>query len=1098
MLPRMSSWFGLTPVIRDGFHLRRGSISTTSAVTNSYQMPPRSLISLRVNAFLTACIILCAIASPAAAQFSVPTFTKEFGGTSVILGQDVTVTFTIINNDGINDLTQVSFSDTLPTGLQVDDNLTGTCNGTAPTFTTTTITLTNATVLAGTQCQFALKVKGITAGTWTNPAITLNAMDSGAQDNTMSTAVSIDVVAPPVLTKAFTCSVTDIECSTITSTQAAIATSGGTSTLVYTITNPTGNTEELTGIALTDPFPGGILINSTATNTCGGSLTATPGTGLVFLTGGSVPIGESCAVTVDVIGSSTPSSPLCKTEENSATINSSNGGDGLTGHAMVTLVCPPAITKVFAPDPIAVNGTSTLTLTITNPNSDNFAQLTQVSFTDALPTSVNGESGTLTNGCPSTTKLHPCNVAPTFSSNTISLSDATIAPNTFCCMTLTVQGTAAGAQLNTTGSPTSKEGGTGTPATATLNVLTAPTGAKSFSPSQVAVNSSTTLIFTIQNPNPTGTPPLSVTLTDTFPAGLTGSGSASPAVCGTNNAAIVVSAGGVSITGASLPAGGSCVFDVTVTPSTSGSKVNNAMVCDPTAGCSSFTATLSVASPPSLLKTFSPSSIPLSTNTTLSFQITNPNTTTALSGVALSDTLPTGLTISSNPNLSNTCNGTVTDAPGTTSISLSGGSIAAGGSCTLSLSVTGNTAGTYSNTAGPVTSTEGGNGNSSTAMLTVVAPPSILKSFAVPSIPVGGSTTLSFQITNPNTSTALSGLAFTDNLPTGLVISSTPSVVDGCSGTVTANGGSTSITLSGGTVAANSSCTISLSITGTTAGSYKNTAGPIMSAQGGNGNSSSANLTVAAPPNLLKTFGAPTIPLGGSTTVNFQITNPNSTTAFTGVAFSDTLPTGLFVSATPGITNTCNGTVTATGGSTSISLSGGSIAVGGSCNISVSVIGNTAGLYTNTAGPVTSNEGGQGNSSMANLTVVSPPSILKTFNPVTIPVGGTTTVSFKISNSNNLPLTGIAFSDPLPTGLVVSTPTVTTDGCGGTLSAAAGATSISLSGGTVAANNFCTVTVSITGNTAGRSISCVTGPWSPISSSKRLRQAAPPWNTSAE
>ncbi len=44
---------------------------------------------------------------------------------------------------------------------------------------------------------------------------------------------------------------------------------------------------------------------------------------------------------------------------------------------------PPTITKAFSPDPIAINGISTLTFTLTNPNASN--ALNGVTFTDTLP-----------------------------------------------------------------------------------------------------------------------------------------------------------------------------------------------------------------------------------------------------------------------------------------------------------------------------------------------------------------------------------------------------------------------------------------------------------------------------------------------------------------------------------------------------------------------------------------------------------------------------------------------------------------------------------------------------------------------------------------
>ncbi|HSM84528.1 MAG TPA: CSLREA domain-containing protein, partial [Candidatus Limnocylindrales bacterium] len=53
------------------------------------------------------------------------------------------------------------------------------------------------------------------------------------------------------------------------------------------------------------------------------------------------------------------------------------------------------------------------------------------------------------------------------------------------------------------------------------------------------------------------------------------------------------------------------------------------------------------------------------------------------------------------------------------------------------------------------------------------------------------------------------------------------------------------------------------------------------------------NITVPAPPVIIKAFGAASIPLNGSTSLSFTIQNNNTTTSLTGVAFSDTLPAGL-------------------------------------------------------------------------------------------------------------------------------------------------------------------------------------------------------------
>ncbi|HEY2161557.1 MAG TPA: hypothetical protein VGH24_09645, partial [Solirubrobacteraceae bacterium] len=70
-----------------------------------------------------------------------------------------------------------------------------------------------------------------------------------------------------------------------------------------------------------------------------------------------------------------------------------------------------------------------------------------------------------------------------------------------------------------------------------------------------------------------------------------------------------------------------------------------------------------------------------------------------------------------------------------------------------------------------------------------VSPPTITKAFGAAGIPLNGSTSLTFTISNPNTSAALSGIAFTDNLPAWLVVAGTPNLTNSCDGTATATAG---------------------------------------------------------------------------------------------------------------------------------------------------------------------------------------------------------------------------------------------------------------------------------------------------------------------
>src|SRR5262249_42619383 len=152
----------------------------------------------------------------------------------------------------------------------------------------------------------------------------------------------------------------------------------------------------------------------------------------------------------------------------------------------------------------------------------------------------------------------------------------------------------------------------------------------------------------------------------------------------------------------------------------------------------------------------------------------------------------------------------------------------------------------------------------------------------------------------------------------------------------------------------------------------------IDSSDAGNGNTSSATLTVINPPSIQKTFGATSIPLNGTTSLSFQVRNPNTNSTLNGIAFTDSLPAGLVVATPNNLNNTCGGTATATAGSGSVSLTNNTLAAGASCTVSVNVQGTTAGQKDNSV-QVSSTNGGTGNTSNASLTVVGPPTITKAF-----------------------------------------------------------------------------------------------------------------------
>lgn len=126
---------------------------------------------------------------------------------------------------------------------------------------------------------------------------------------------------------------------------------------------------------------------------------------------------------------------------------------------------------------------------------------------------------------------------------------------------------------------------------------------------------------------------------------------------------------------------------------------------------------------------------------------------------------------------------------------------------------------------------------------------------------------------------------------------------------------------------------------------------------------------------------------------------------------------------------------------------------------------------------VASNGGASCNSVAGVLASVVPPVFSLVAAPDTISVSGTvtsSTLTYTIGNSGSIVrATGLAFSNTLPAGLVVASPSnASTDCSGGSLTASG--TSISYSGGLVPASASCTITVDIAA-TAGGSFTNTTG-----------------------
>jgi len=232
------------------------------------------------------------------------------------------------------------------------------------------------------------------------------------------------------------------------------------------------------------------------------------------------------------------------------------------------------------------------------------------------------------------------------------------------------------------------------------------------------------------------------------------------------------------------------------------------------------------------------------------------------------------------------------------------------------------------------------------------------------------------------------------------------------------------------------------------------------------------------PPQFIGPSGSTVISLGATTALPFTIINPNAATTLTGLGVNDLLSLGLVVATPNGVSGSCgSGTITAVAGSHSITLSGATLAPTASCTFFVNVTGVAAGPQTSIvnvfdnetvpAGPFTA---------PFVVTAPNPPTIAKSFGAGTIAAGASTSVNFTIQNPNaGASLTGVAASDILPAGLVVSTPNGFTGSCGGgTVTAVAGSGSITLSGATLAPSASCTFAVNVTAISGGTKSNTVT------------------------
>jgi serine protease len=319
---------------------------------------------------------------------------------------------------------------------------------------------------------------------------------------------------------------------------------------------------------------------------------------------------------------------------------------------------------------------------------------------------------------------------------------------------------------------------------------------------------------------------------------LSGAASAQVTVTGSGTLILTVTDSQGAIDTATITVGSTSAS--TTAPSTAGSNA-----------CPSAVSVTPVA--PTIAQTFAPASVGVTVASTLTITLGNSNAF-ALTQAQLTDTLPASLTIASSPAATTTCTGAALSLTATTNTAtLTGAIIPVISSCTVALTVSSATAGSYTNTIAAnalSTGPAGANRTPAAATLTVTPAiaPTIAQVFSPASVGENTASTLSITLNNTN-AYALTKVTLTDTLPSNLSVAASPAAATTCSGSLSATTGA--VKLSDGTIPAAGTCSVTVTVSSGSAGSYVNTlaANAVTTAQnvGNTAASSSATLTVTAP-----------------------------------------------------------------------------------------------------------------------------------------------------------------------------------------------------------------------------------------------------------
>ncbi len=736
-----------------------------------------------------------------------------------------------------------------------------------------------------------------------------------------ATASAGAVVIPPAATKAF---------------DPAFVAVGGVTRMRITLKNNNA-TSVLTGVAFTDSYPTGMANapnNVLVSNTCNGMATADPNGTVTKLTGGSIAAGQSCEIDVNVTGTQQGAGQTLVNHTGPVTASQTLAGADATATLLVQNAPPipaPIVTLSAMPDGIAVGGTGTLMITLSNWNVVPIAGV-QVTLNYPAPLNI---ANAATDVLQDESLCSTGHDVATPGGSGIAIAGATIPPGSTCVYFVSVVGTAPGPSALDTGPVISANASPSAGATATLTVASsslapAPTVQETITPASIKVGGTAQILITLINNDPSN-PITGVHLQGVYglglanaPNGLVSNTCSGLPILHPHDG--VFEADFVLING-TIPGGGNCTVTINAVGGIGGGITPTEFVSNDTNGnaqAGGFTsASVAVVDgalldAPSATKQFAPPSVAVGGTSDMTIQLTNNDPFLPITGAQFMDNYPDGMTNVSSGTIveENTCGGTVTANADGNSAALANGTIPPGG-CTVVIKVVGKSPGLWVNQTGAIPAGNALTGATAFGGLFVdqagaIAPPTVTKSFAPQSIAVGDGSVMTITLTNNDASTPITGAAFTDPYPGGMA-NAPSNVIDNttdCVGTVTAPQNGQQVVLTNGTIPAGASCKIVIHVVGTAPGTILNETAPVTSTNATTSASASATVDIAP-----ASGGAPQ-------TITFTSTAPASAVvggpAYVATATaSSNLPVVLTIDASSSLVCTIsNGAVTFTGAGT--------------------------------------------------------------------------------------------------------------------------------------------------------------------------------------